>query len=195
MGERLLKPVDIPLIITSSSSSPEGSRKTILAAPETGDIRKLSIDSRRKCFEMSPKSPTIQENRKHSVDKKGRNVGGSLKYEIGRNESVSNLIKLPAKWSSVRIKGTGFKDSRKSVVKIESCNGLPNAGIIKDYENLKSPISPNSNHIKPHIGNVSYVCDSTLLHSFSIHVKVYVTYNFSQLMLSSGDKWCILKRP
>ncbi|KAK9700806.1 Ion transport protein [Popillia japonica] len=154
MGERLLKPVDIPLIITSSSSSPEGSRKTILAAPETGDIRKLSIDSRRKCFEMSPKSPTIQENRKHSVDKKGRNVGGSLKYEIGRNESVSNLIKLPAKWSSVRIKGTGFKDSRKSVVKIESCNGLPNAGIIKDYENLKSPISPNSNHIKPHIGNV-----------------------------------------
>ncbi|GJQ79894.1 hypothetical protein Trydic_g18341 [Trypoxylus dichotomus] len=177
MGERLLKPVDIPLIITSANSSPETGRKTTLIAPETGDVRKLSIDSRRKCFETSQKTSHIDENRKHSVDKKGRNVGGSLKYEIGRNESVTNLINLPAKWSSVRIKGTGFKDSRKSVVKIESCNGLPNIGSKKDYENLKSPISTSSNHMKPHIGNVlslgadvlpEYKLQSPRIHNYTI---------------------------
>lgn len=80
---------------------------------------------------------------------KRRDVGGSLKYEIGRNKSASNLIGLPAKWSSVRIKGTGYHDSRKSVVKIEPCNGIPN--MAKDYTNLKSPNAS----MKPHIGNVS----------------------------------------
>lgn len=176
MGERLLKPVDIPLIITSTNSSPETSRKMSLAAPDFGDVRKLSIDSRRRCFENPPKSPIAVEpsSRKHSVDKKGRNVGGSLKYEIGRNESVTNFIKLPAKWSSVRIKGTGFKDSRRSVVRIESCNGLPNiSGNKKDYENLKEPISP-TNHMKTNIGNVSSVCDWLKLSTLQLYIPPIV---------------------
>ncbi|EFA05339.2 Potassium voltage-gated channel protein eag-like Protein [Tribolium castaneum] len=120
---RLLPPTDIPLIITSTSSSPESSRKI-------GDRRKASSVG---------------------SEKNGKNVnlqaGGSFKYEIGRNRSVSNLINLPAKWSSVRIKGTGFKESRKSVVKLESCNGLP---LKKEFQNLLSP----QNQVKKNIGDV-----------------------------------------
>lgn len=77
-----------------------------------------------------------------------------MKYEIGRNRSVTNLINL--KWSSVRIKGTGYDESRKSIVKIEPCNGISNMGIgIKqEYINLKSPTDTS---VKNNIGNVSYV--------------------------------------
>lgn len=147
--QRLLKPTDIPLIITSASSSPDTSRK---------------FDSKEKSGNGSKTEEKLRRSstggggggRKKSVDKrrdsKGRNVGGSLKYDIGRNKSASNLIGLPAKWSSVRIKGTGYNDSRKSVVKIEPCNGIPN--IAKDYANLKSP-NPSTSHMKPNIGNVS----------------------------------------
>lgn len=69
---------------------------------------------------------------------KSRSVGSSLKN--ARNESAANLRNLQAKWSSVRIRGTGFKDSRKSVVKIEQgCNGIPQTGAMtasKDFDNI-----------------------------------------------------------
>lgn len=162
MESHHLKPVDIPLIITSNHSSPDASRKrcdtplTLELAPAPIEMRKNSIDSRKKSLDSRQRS----EERRASLERKSK-VGGSLKYDIGRNNSVSNLINPPAKWSSVRIKGTGFKDSRKSVVKIEPCNGAPNINK-KEYENLKSPNSSN-NHMKANIGNVSllvfvYVC-------------------------------------
>lgn len=146
--QRLLKPIDIPLIITSASSTPDSGRKF---------EKEVNLDSR--TIDVKGKEEEEEEvlrrnstgGRKQS-DAKSRNVGGSLKYEIGRNKSASNLIGLPAKWSSVRIKGTGYNDSRKSVVKIEPCNGIPN--IAKEYVNLKSPNS-STGHMKPHIGNVS----------------------------------------
>lgn len=113
---RLLKPTDIPLIITSRTSSPDQSLKN----PENGKNGK----------------------NRGSDKKKTRNTGsGSLKYDIGaRNNSITNL-KIPTKWSSVKIKGTGFIDSRKSIVKIESCNGMPNLALnaSKEYLGLKSP--------------------------------------------------------
>lgn len=136
MEGHLLKPTDIPLIITSTNSSPEITRRNLI--PETSEFRKHSFDHRN----IPDESRTLtqqQTDRKLSTDRgnKNRNIGGSLKIDIGRNNSVSNLINLPAKWSSVRIKGTGFKDSRKSIVKIEPCNGIPNLGLpIKDYETL-----------------------------------------------------------
>lgn len=151
MEERLLKPVDIPLIITSTSSSPDTSRKF----EDTEPLRKLSD----------------APSRKRSLDGKSRNPGGSLKYEIGRNNSATNLVaSTAAKWSSVRIKGTGYHDSRKSVVKIEPCNGAPNNGL-KDFQNLTSPSLPNS-HVKNNFGNVSNVrgvgcfCNSVVQISF-----------------------------
>lgn len=125
---RLLQPTEIPLIITSTSSSPDTSRKIDDCRRKSAETRKASTSSNVKNLQS----------------------GGSFKYEIGRNRSVSNLISLPAKWSSVRIKGTGFKESRKSVVKLESCNGLP---IKKEYQNLLSPTQ--NNQVKKNIGNVS----------------------------------------
>lgn len=148
----LLKTIDIPLIITSTTSSPDTMRKDLEKkssskaeeklrgssidgdGDDSGGVRKKSMDGTRR------------------RDSKGRNVGGSLKYEIGRNKSASNLIDFPAKWSSVRIKGTGYHDSRKSIVKIEPCNGIPN--MAKEYTSLKSP-NHSTGQMKPHIGNVS----------------------------------------
>lgn len=127
--QRLLKPTDIPLIITSASSSPDTARRF----DETA--RRSSTGTT-----AAPKKLAT------------RGVGSSLKYEIGRNKSAGNLVGLPVKWSSVRVKGTGYHDSRKSVVKIEPCNGMPN--IAKDYGNLKSP-NASSAHMKANIGNVS----------------------------------------
>lgn len=142
----MLKPTDIPLIITSTNSSPETNRRRSLL-PEPTESRKLSVDGR--------------------FDRKQRNIGGSLKYDIGRDNSVSNLIGFPAKWSSVRIKGTGFEDSRKSVVKIEPCNGIPNIGLAKkEYESL---ISPSQSHTKPHIGNVSAFAFLNVLDARFVH--------------------------
>lgn len=112
---RLLKPTDIPLIITSRTSSPDVSK---------------DLDG--------------------SSDKKwgGKAGSGSLKYEIGtRTSSIGNL-KCPAKWSSVRIKGTGFKESRKSVVKIEPCNGMPNVALSGNKDHLAGVKSPNPAPIK-----------------------------------------------
>lgn len=130
MTDHLLQPTEIPLIITSTNSSPDASRKI-------DDSRK------RKSIDLL----------KQGTKNEGKNIqaGGSFKYEIGRNRSVSNLINLPAKWSSVRIKGTGFTESRKSVVKIEGCNGLPIVGK-KEYQNL---LSPTNSQVKKNIGNVS----------------------------------------
>lgn len=130
----MLKPTDIPLIITSTSSSPDTSRKFRDAEP--------------------PRKSSDVGTRKRSVDGKSRNAGGSLKYDIGRNNSATNLVAATAaKWSSVRIKGTGFNDSRRSVVKVEPCNGAPNSGL-KEYQNLASPNLQNS-HAKSNFGNVS----------------------------------------
>lgn len=130
MTDSLLQPTEIPLIITSTNSSPDASRKT-----DESKQRK-SVD----LFKQGTNN-----------DAKNLQAGGSFKYEIGRNRSVSNLINLPAKWSSVRIKGTGFNESRKSVVKIEGCNGLPVVGKI-EYQNL---LSPTNSQVKKNIGNVS----------------------------------------
>lgn len=140
MEGHLLKPTDIPLIITSTNSSPEITRRNL--QPETSELRKNSINL--ECYNLS--------DRKLSGGCKSRNIGGSLKIDFGRNNSATNLINLPAKWSSVRIKGTGFDDSRKSIVKIEPCNGLPNFGLATEYDNLLSPSQAN---LKPHLGNVS----------------------------------------
>lgn len=128
--KRLLKPTDIPLIITSHNSSPEPQEK----------------------------NPENTKRRGSDKKKSSRNTtgSGSLKYEIGtRNNSVAN-IKIPTKWSSVRIKGTGFIDSRKSVVKIESCNGMPNLALSgKEYSGLKSP---NANNVPiKNFGEVIFV--------------------------------------
>lgn len=167
MEGRLLKPIDIPLIITSTNSSPEITRRNLL--PETSDSsRKHSFDQRNLNDEKNLTIDTIDKRRKSSttttattIDRvKNRNViGGSLKIDIGRNNSATNLIQLPAKWSSVRIKGTGFKDSRKSVVKIEPCNGIPNVGLPKkDYETLLSPTQQQQQALlKQHLGNVSLI--------------------------------------
>jgi hypothetical protein len=129
MTDHLLQPTEIPLIITSTNSSPDASRNV-------ADRRRKSVDVRKQSTHGEGK--TLQP-------------GGSFKYEIGRNRSVSNLISLPAKWSSVRIKGTGFNESRKSIVKIEACNGLP-MGKNMEYQNL---LSPTQNQVKKNIGNVS----------------------------------------
>lgn len=121
---RFLKPTDIPLIITSPNSSPELELKN----PEnTKSIKRRNSE------------------RKKSNNRSSATGSGSLKYEIGaRHNSVSN-VKIPAKWSSVRIKGTGFVDSRKSVVKIESCNGMPNIALTgKELSGLKSPNPVNN---------------------------------------------------
>lgn len=112
---RLLKPTDIPLIITSQSSQ------------------------------------AIQETRRRSTDnkkKKHSSAGGSLKYEIGSRASSIPSLKCPAKWSSVRIKGTGFNESRKSVVKIEPCNGMPNVQLANKDGNHVGLKSPNPAPIK-----------------------------------------------
>lgn len=157
--QRLLKPIDIPLIITSASSSPDTARK--FDANEEKKVNKTE-EMFRRCSTSSGRKKSLDSTKRR--DSKGRNVGGSLKYEIGRNKSASNLIGLPAKWSSVRIKGTGYNDSRKSVVKIEPCNGIPN--IAKEYtSNLKSPNSSTA-HMKPHIGNVSKEVEGGRLNTF-----------------------------
>lgn len=115
---RLLKPTDIPLIITSRTSSPDAT-----------------------------KEPEGSKKKRQNKPPPG---SGSLKYEIGtRTSSISNL-KCPAKWSSVRIKGTGFNESRKSVVKIEPCNGMPNVALSgnKDTNHVAGLKTPNPAPIK-----------------------------------------------
>lgn len=165
MEDSLPLPTDIPLIITSSTSTPETSRKRPSVSARRSQkgpkvARKESVDGRQansdNTSHLTTAGDTLSQNRKHSCDGKNRTVvGGSLKYEIGRNRSVTNLINL--KWSSVRIKGTGYDESRKSVVKIEPCNGISGMGLgkMQDYVNLKSPTDAN---VKNNIGNVSYVC-------------------------------------
>ncbi|KAJ8913661.1 hypothetical protein NQ315_007378 [Exocentrus adspersus] len=145
MGDHhLVPPTEIPLIITSTTSTPEATRRD---ASNKQPKKESRSESRKASESRSPETAECYR-RKSSVYGKSRNVGGSLKYDIGRNRSVTNLINFPIKWSSVRIKGTGFEESRKSVVKVEPCNGIPNMNV--DYHNL----SPTSSHNKNNIANV-----------------------------------------
>ncbi|KAG5892770.1 hypothetical protein JTB14_007985 [Gonioctena quinquepunctata] len=139
MGDNLTLPTDLPLIITSATSTPEAFRKKKYSKTSPDSKSSKSGDSRRTSDTKSPDGILFA--------RKYRNVGGSLKYEIGRNQSSATLSNFPIKWSSVRIKGTGYEDSCKSIVKIEPCNGGPNMNV--DYHNLKSPTQKKNN-----IGNV-----------------------------------------
>lgn len=149
LEDRYLKPTDIPLIITSTNSSPEALRK------KSDSVQLLSSRSPEKQEETGAKRKNSEKRKlsdaQYKLNADRKSLGGSLKYEIGRNRSASNLITVPAKWSSVRIRGTGFNDSRKSVVKIEPCNGIGNVGV--DYKNLKNA---HHNNMK-NIGEVSAV--------------------------------------
>lgn len=135
---------DIPLIITSTTSTPETTRysKRKRSSKRSPDSKSWKSDSRKTSESKSPDGDEY-------TPRKGRTViGGSLKCNISRNHSI---LSFPVKWSSVRIKGTGFDDSRKSVVRIEPCNGIPNMNV--DFQNLKSPTQGN---MKNNIGNVSF---------------------------------------
>lgn len=136
MDEHYLKPADIPLIITSANSSPETLRKNSdnvrLITDKVYDSKSDNEEDTNK--NSSDNSKVIDSHYKLSAER--RTLGGSLKYEIGRTRSGSTIINVPAKWSSVRIKGTSFNDSRKSIVKLEPCNGIGLAG--NDYQNLKN---------------------------------------------------------
>lgn len=135
---------DIPLIITSTTSTPETTRrsKKKRSSKQSTDTKSWRSDSRKTSESKSPDAGEYPRRTSRNV------VGGSLKCDIGRNHSVLNF---PVKWSSVRIKGTGFEDSRKSVVKIEPCNGMPNLNL--DFQQVKSPTQGNK---KNNIGNVSF---------------------------------------
>ncbi|KAF5287614.1 hypothetical protein FQA39_LY15817 [Lamprigera yunnana] len=146
MDEPFLKPTEIPVIITSTNSSPESNRK------KSDSIHLIST----KCIDKHDETENLNLEKRKLSDVQSRlanerkSLGGSLKYEIGRNRSASNLISVPAKWSSVRIRGTGFDDSRKSIVKIEPYNGIGTGPLTgPDYKNLNS----HHNNIK-NIGDV-----------------------------------------
>ncbi|CAH1998838.1 unnamed protein product [Acanthoscelides obtectus] len=141
MSEHFPLPTDIPLIITSATSTPETHRETKRKKLSKSSTKSSRSDSRKT---SDTKSPQEDERRK------SRTIGGSLKIDVGRNRSVSNLMNFPIKWSSVRVKGTGFEESTKTSVKLERCNGIPNMNL--EYTNLKSP---TSGHKKNNIGNVS----------------------------------------
>lgn len=128
---------DIPLIITSTTSTPETSRRTVTKHRPS----ERSPDSQKTSDSKSPERGEYPRLKSRNV------VGGSLKYELGRNHPE---LSCPVKWSSVRIKGTGFDESRKSVIKIEPCNGIPNMNV--DFQHVKSP---TQGHMKNNIGNVS----------------------------------------
>lgn len=141
--------VEIPLILTPTTDkqrekTPKKRKKSTISSD------KKSFDSRETTTCASVPSPTdelsritasITEHRKKSA------VGGSLKYDIGRERS--SVIGFPVKWSSVRIKGTGYEDSTK--VKVEPCNGMP---LGMEYDKLLSPTT-GTPVIKNNIGNVS----------------------------------------
>lgn len=134
---------ELPLIITSTTSTPESSRRN-----RKKRLSKRSTDSK-SWKSDSQKTDSKSPNDGECARRKSRSVvGGSLKYEIRRNHSI---LDFPVKWSSVRIKGTGFDDSRKSVIRIEPCNGIPNLNL--DYQHVKSP---TQTHMKNNIGNVSF---------------------------------------
>lgn len=135
---RLLKPTDIPLIITSQMSSPEGSGRS------SEPSRKRTSDKKKSRSSTASGTGTVA-------------ASGSLKYEIGARDSSITNLKIPTKWSSVRIKGTGFNESRKSVVKIEPCNGMPNVNLNnKDSGHHLGLKSPNPAPIKEVTETVSY---------------------------------------
>lgn len=134
---------DIPFIITSTTSTPKTSRRNRKnRQAKSTDSKSWKSDSRKTSDSRSPKCGDYPRRKSRTV------VGGSLKYENRRNQSILNF---PVKWSSVRIKGTGFCDSRRSVIKIEPCNGIPSVNV--DYHHMKSP---TQSHMKNNIGNVSF---------------------------------------
>lgn len=119
-----LRPSDIPLIITSTNSNPEFARKGSESNPLLAEEPPPDQCQR--------KNKPVQDEYGKRGDRKS--LGGSLKYDIGR-QSVGSIIPVKAKWSSVRVRGTGYNDSRKSVVKIEPCNGIGSMGS-PEYKNL-----------------------------------------------------------
>lgn len=144
---------DIPLIITSTTSTPDTIRrgKNKRSSKKSTDSKICKSDSRKTSESKSP-------NGDEYLRRKSRNlVGGSLKYELRRNHSI---LSFPVKWSSVRVKGTGFDDSRKSVIKIP-CNGIPNMNL--DYQHVTSS---TQGHVTNNYGNVSF------------SVRIYMCYSF-----------------
>lgn len=131
--KKQLRPSDIPLIITSTNTNLEFARKGSESNPLLSD---------------EPPPDQAREEEQQECGKR-KCLGGSLKYEIGRNRSMGNIIPVKAKWSSVRIKGTGYNDSTKSVVKVEPCNGIGTMGS-PEYINLV-----NAHQNKKKVGDVS----------------------------------------
>lgn len=146
--KKQLRPSDIPLIITSTNSNLEFARKGSEGNPLLSD--------------EPPPDQAKEEVEEESGKRKC--LGGSLKYEIGRNRSMGNIIPVKAKWSSVRIRGTGYNDSRKSVVKVEPCNGIGTLGT-SEYMNLA-----NAHQNMKKGGEVSIVCFSV-----NVNTDVYFT--------------------
>ncbi|KAJ8970267.1 hypothetical protein NQ317_017162 [Molorchus minor] len=174
MDDHLILSADIPLIITSTTSTPEAARRETKRKDNRKRSSRKNSENRsaetRTSDSKSPDSPKSPEDytRKDGSCGRGRNIGGSLKCDIGRNRSLSNIKNFPIKWSSVRIKGTGFDESGRSVVKIEPCNGIPNMNV--DYHNLTSPTSQNK---KKNIGNYNYF---NLLQVLSLGADVLPEY-------------------
>lgn len=133
---------DIPLIITSTTSTPDTIRRSKNKQSSKQSADSCKSDSRKTSESKSPNGEEYPRLKSRNL------VGGSLKYDFRRNHSV---LSFPVKWSSVRVKGTGFDDSRKSIIKIEPCNGIPNMNL--DFQNVKSP---TQGHMKNNIGNVSF---------------------------------------
>lgn len=157
MGDNLnLK--DIPLIITSTTSTPETTRrdKEKRSSRKSTDSKSWKSDSQKTNDRKSPSGREYLRRKSRPV------VGGSLKYELSRNHSV---LSIPVKWSSVRIKGSGYDESRQSIVKCEPCNGIPNMNL--DYQHVKSP---TQNQMKNQIGNVSFSLYSLLSKCMSFEI-------------------------
>lgn len=126
----------------------------LIVAPGTGEKPREKTPKKRKKSNASSggATPSDESYRSPLGEERRRSaVGGSLKYD--RERERPSVIGYPIKWSSVRIKGTGFEDSTK--VKVEPCNGMP-MGV--DYEKIVSPTTGGATgNMKNNIGNVS-VC-------------------------------------
>lgn len=134
--------VEIPLIVAPVSEE----------KPREKTSKKRKKSSASSGITTGGATPSDESYRSPMGDERRRSaVGGSLKYD--RERERPSVIGYPIKWSSVRIKGTGFEDSTK--VKVEPCNGMP-MGV--DYEKIVSPTTGGATgNMKNNIGNVS-VC-------------------------------------
>lgn len=116
--------VDIPLIITAAMDKQrkKSGKKRKKSAVATG--KKPSIEDGHRTITCASLSDDLSRLAKVSEHRKRSVVGGSLKYEIGRERP--SIIGFPLKCSSVRIKGTGHEET--TLVKVEPCNGMPTHG-------------------------------------------------------------------